>query len=186
MTNHVTLSRGERLLWAGRPHAVWRHTADRRLVLLGLFLVGWAAVAILISTAPNIVEDPPGAKPIMLFAAIVTASIGLFLGMIGLLSGHRRLRRTEYVLTDRRLIVTTTHAHSVDTTTELLRGLPAPVTSMSLRRGWGTVQFGEGGDREHPVLYAIDGARRVQDLIVAAQAVLARSNATERGTASNN
>jgi len=91
----ISLEAGEQVLWTGRPHAVpwWFGQRDITGSVGGLVTVISAAL-----TAAGVLTG----QPAMSYSAVPL--YGIYLGLGRVLLRHRRISRSTYVLTSRRLI----------------------------------------------------------------------------------
>jgi hypothetical protein len=178
------LFRGERILWEGRPlrHRLLR-PADALLVPFSImwagFVVFWETIAL---------ASISGADPVSMFFplwGLPFILVGLYLVVGRFVVRAIVSRRTRYVLTDRRLIVTGGLSGN-RTESTYLSTLPPPVIT-ERTDGSGNLAFGEfpavgaffGGrsrlwswavePSRTPILWDIPDVRRVQEFVASHQ-----------------
>lgn len=162
---------GEKILWSGRPARGFRLTLwDIGLIPFSLF---WGGFAIFWESG---VMSMPGAPVFMRLWGIPFVLIGLYLIAGRFVVDAAARARTEYVLTDRRVIIRRSGFLPNFSTTQL-ELLPS-VTLEEGRGGTGTIKFGmSSGQRygradiwtpglsKEPQLLGIDGVRQVYNLL---------------------
>lgn len=171
------LFQGEPVLWVGEPARVRVLDGSGMLWLgLGVFFTVLVGALVII---PGIASGGgPGLVLAVLFLVCVLGVVAA--GLAQLRAGRRS---TRYVLTDRRIVVTSRWFGQDRVQTAYLARLPPPAMSVSRGATVGTIWFGDGTDaaaaaravsslgQETPiVLRDIEDVRRVRDLIVSAQA----------------
>jgi hypothetical protein len=188
----VDLLPGERILWEGRPVRYRPLRPSDALILA--FGVIWCGMALFWETsALTHRAGPPNPPPIgVALWAIPVVLVGLYLAVGRFVLRVIVLRRTRYVITDRRL-VRVSSLFGTRTKTSYLKSLPPPVITERLD-GSGNLAFGAflnawdefaringwrgRGDRwrawaiepwDPPALWDIPDVRRVRDLIANAQ-----------------
>lgn len=171
------LRHDEQLLWTGRPRAGIRfHAADVLLIPLSLlwagFVVYWQLMALTV-----------GWWLLALFSAlwgIPFVLMGLYLTVGRFVLSALRRRRTQYALTDRRVIMVRT-GRTRRITSVILPNFPN-VSLEEKRDGSGTITFGSSngpwfpgvswpgtGPRRPPRLEMVEGVRGLHDSILEAK-----------------
>lgn len=124
----------ENILWHGRPRPGW-YAEPMDVFLLPLCA---AALALLGFTALNIPTDAPQEGVRLAYAALALLTLPeLYVLLTTFLYRPFLLRRTEYAITQRRIL----RCRAGHTDVILRQGLPAPVLT-ALREGFGTIRLG--------------------------------------------
>jgi len=137
------LTPGERILWVGHPDpGRWFGPADAYLVPFSLFWLGFAIFWEV--NALTRVLDAPSQQPFLLIFpdfGVPFVLIGLYFAFGRFIVKSRRRRRTEYALTDRRVIAVERRAGGEVVQATFLDQIPA-VNTRTRSDGSGTITFG--------------------------------------------
>lgn len=145
------LSRGEHVVWIGKPDPR-RHfsPADKFLLPFTILWLAFAMLGIVGSVSSANTHNAGGA----IFPAIWFGVIAVYLGLVRFIVKARRKRRTLYAITDRRVLALVRRRRGDHLNTGYLNALPG-VNERLRRDGSGSVIFGSPSFRDG--LYANSG-----------------------------